>query len=488
MLLTIDKASKHSIYIQIYNQIKVLVEQGVIQSGEKLPSSRSLAKTLGVNRSSIIKAYDELLMHGYIESSPGSYTKVRNRLPIHKKKEIYFEENAYSALEYNDDLGLPYDLMMPYLEHAKQIEQGKINFLQLSPDTRLLDSAAIKSCMKKTLNTTFPGPFEFAHARGFPPLRDEIAKQMKLHGVYAQDQNILVTNGSLQSLQLLFQVFSQPGDFIVIERPSYSIIYMFVKIFKLKPIEVPINNEGIDLEQFSLIMANNKVKFIYTMSTYQNPTGYSMTGKVRERFIDICSTYDCLVIEDSIEEEMCYSGKAYLPVKTIDKREQVIYLGTYSKIMAPGLRIGWIIASKDCIKKLTVVKSIFEISSASISQIFLYNFINKGSFEIHMRKTIRVFKMRMKIAIGAIKKYFPLGKYEWTEPTGGYMIWIKLLTKKIDNIELHFSKFGVLVHNGQYFFLESQPNNYIRICIAQVDEIEIEDGIRRIGDAILKLN
>ncbi len=484
MLLTINKNNKISVFEQIINQIVELINNGTLDAGARLPSSRELAKTIGVNRTTVIRVYEELWAQGYVESTPGSYTTVRKRQPIIFMKEEDITDNILKHNIYRDYLDLQYDLMMHYLENGKMIENGKINFLQLSPDTRLLDKKKIKTCMKDALDETETNPFGFSHARGYQPLRQEIAKQMKLHNIYAEDKNILVTNSSLQSIQLIFQVFSKPGDYIAIENPTYSIVLHLIKIFRLNAIEIPVADDGMDLKVLEKELHEKPIRFIYTMPTYQNPTGISMTQGKREELLCLCEDKDCIIIEDSIEEEMNYGGKAYLPIKSIDKNGQVIYLGTFTKILAPGLRIGWIIGTPECVKKLTVLKSIFEISSGSINQLFLYNFFNKGAFELHRRKTMSVFKKRMKVAVNAVKKHIPAEKVEWTEPNGGYMIWIKLLTKPMKNIENHFSDHGVMIHNGQYFFTKEQPYNYIRICIAQTNEPEIEEGIRRIGNAI----
>lgn len=484
MLLTIDKSTSKTVFDQIFDQITELINSGALVVGTKLPSSRELAKTIGVNRTTIIKVYDELWVQGYIESTPGSYTTVRKRQPVISTMADGAKDDRPSLTIYHDHLNLPYDPMMHYLENGKSIEKGKINFLQLSPDTRLLDRKHVNASMRNALNATDINPFSFTDARGYIPLRQEILRHMKLHSIHSGDSDILITNGSLQSLQLIFQVFSKPGDYIVVENPTHSIMLLFIKIFQLNIIDIPITSEGIDLTILKKILREKPVRFVYTMPTYQNPTGISMPQHKREELLRLCSGKDCLIIEDSIEEEMKYSGKAYLPVKSIDTKEQVVYLGTFTKLMAPGLRIGWIIASPECIKKLTVVKSIFEISSSSINQLFLYNFLRQGAFDLHLRKTVRIFKKRMKVAVNAMKKYIPAEKVAWTEPNGGYMIWVKLLTKPMENIELHFSSYGVMVHNGKYFFAQQQPHNYIRICIAQVNEIEIEEGMRKIGEAI----
>jgi DNA-binding transcriptional MocR family regulator len=484
MLLSINKKSKKTVFNQILSQIKELIDCGTLDTGARLPSTRELSGMIDVNRTTVIRVYEELWAQGYIESTPGSYTTVRKRKPI-----IFMEledDNNKNLKQniYRDHLSLKYDLMMHYLENGERIEKGKINFLQLAPDTRLLDKRQIKACMRDVLNETKTNPFDFTHARGYQPLRQEIVKHMKLHNIHAEDKNILVTNGSLQALQLIFQVFSKPGDYIAIESPTYSIILHFIKIFQLKIIEIPITDEGMDLKVLKRVLKKTPVRFIYTLPTYQNPTGISMPQNKREDLLHICKSKDCIIIEDSIEEEMKYFGKAHLPIKSIDQKGQVIYLGAFAKVLAPGLRIGWIIGSPECIKKLTVLKSIFEISSSTMNQMLLYHFFKRGAFELHLRKTMRVFRKRMKVAINSIKKYVPAERIEWTEPNGGYMIWLKLLTKPKENIEIHFSDYGVMVHNGKYFFVKEQSYNYIRICISQSNESEIEEGIKKIGKAI----
>jgi DNA-binding transcriptional MocR family regulator len=488
MLLTVNKKSKISLFKQIISQITELINNGTLEVGAHLPSSRVLAKTIGVNRTTVIRIYEELGAQGYIESSPGSYTTVRKRQPIILKQEEEVNNNQLEQIIYRDSHDLNYDAMMYYLENGKSIEMGKINFLQLSPDLRLLDRQHIKASMRDVLKDSKTNPFDFTHARGYTPLRLEIVKQMKLHNIFAEDRNILVTNSSLQSLQLIFHVFSKPGDCIALEIPTNSILLHIVKIFQLIVIEVPITDEGMNLNVLEKMLNEKLVRFIYTMPTYQNPTGISMPQYKREKLLKLCEDKDCIIIEDSIEEELKYSGKAYLPIKSIDKKGQIIYLGTYSKVMAPGLRIGWIVGTSECIKKISVFKSIFEISSSTLNQMFLYNFLIRGAFDLHLRKTIRVFKRRMRVAVTSIKDYIPSEKIEWTDPNGGYMLWVKLLTKPLKNIENHFYDFGVVIHNGQYFFVKQQSNNFIRICIAQTNESEIEEGIKKIGEAIKALD
>ena len=318
MILTVDKNLKIPVFEQILRQITGMINNGTLKAGDRLLSTRELAELSGVSRSTVSRVYEELWAQGYIESTPGSYTTVRKRKITQSNGEEYSKYNNPEINFFRDTHGLPYDPMMYYLENGKNIEKGKINFLQLSPDTRLLNWNKVKACMRDALNETEIDPFDFAPARGFPPLRQEIARHMKLHNIPVDDKNILVTNSSLQSLQLIFQTFSRPGDCIVIEKPTYSIILLFIKIFQLQAVEIPITGEGMDLKILEKVLNEKSVKFIYTMPAYQNPTGISMPQDKKEALLNLCRNRDCIIIEDGFEEEIKYKGEAHKPLKSMD--------------------------------------------------------------------------------------------------------------------------------------------------------------------------
>lgn len=487
MLQKINHNIKRPVFLQIYDQVKDLIESNTLKNGDRLPSSRELGRILGVNRSTVTKAYNELLINGYTESSPGSYTIVRKRLSDKLVLDKLYNNTSDLDLLYKETIALPYDSIMCALENGERTETDKINFAQLYPDTSVLDDLYIKRCIRDTFYKAQVDLPNHLNIRGYQPLRSEIIDIMRSDYVSIEDQNILITNSSLQSLQLVFQVFSKQGDYIVVENTCDPIVLQMAKVFGLSIIKISVLSNGMDLDLLTKQLNEREIRFIYTMPTYQNPTGISMSQDKREEFLNICSEYNCLIIENGTEEEMSYTRRPFVPLKALDKRGQVIYLGTFSKIMAPALRIGWIASTSECIKKLTVLKSVFEVSTNSIIHIFLYHFIKSGAFELHLRKTRRLLKKKMNIAVNAIKQYLPKDKIEWIEPNGGCLIWIRLLTLKIENTEDYFSDFGIMVLDGDTFFHHSQENNYIRICIAQTNETEIADGFKKLGEAIRRL-
>ena len=485
MLLSIDKSKNETVFDQLVDQIQSLIESGDLQEGFLMPSTRQLAITLGVNRSTVIRAYEELWALGYLESTPGSYTKVRKRKDI--KKELLslcsngnFWDNHFTS-SYKPD----YEKLNKFSHLMKSDGEHLVNFQRLEPDSRLIDKRVINTCFREAMADSEHNIFGYSHPRGYEPLRHSIISHMRLHGVNSEDENILITNGSQNSLQLIFQAFLTKDDIIAAESPTYSMLIPLIKYYGCKILEIPVNEDGMDIGVFKKYLQQYNVKMVYTMPTFHNPTAVTMPQNRREELLSLCEKHKVIIVEDSIEEEMKYFGKVHLPVKSIDSKNIVIYLGSFSKILAPGFRLGWIIADGECIRQLTALKTIFDLSTNTFSQIMIHRFCKSGYYELHIRKFLRVFKKRMKVALKALKTYMPQGKVTWIEPLGGFLIWLKL-NIKAENIDIedHFQKFGVKVSDGKTFFYNPPKEHYVRISISKCNELEIVEGLKRMSKAI----
>ncbi len=485
MLLHIDKTSKESIFKQLVDQISKLIDCGDLQAGYQLPSSRELATSLGVNRSTVIRSYEELWALGYLESTPGSYTKVRKRLLNNRKSEEHDLKDVFSDEILNSYYKHDFKRIDEFFSKIGTDPDSIICFNRLEPDTRLIDNRLINKCYRDALANHKKKIFSYCHPRGYEPLRHSIESHMRLHGVNSNEENILITNGSQNSLQLLFQSFISKNDIVAAESPTYSMLIPLIKYFGCKILEIPVIEDGMDLSVLKDFLNKYPIKMIYTMPTFHNPTSVTMTQAKREELLYLCEKHKIIIVEDSIEEEMKYFGKVHLPIKSIDKHGLVIYLGSFSKILAPGLRLGWIVADKECIRRLTSLKTMFDLSSNTFSQIMLHQFCNNGYYELHIRKLLRVFKSRMKTALKTMRTFFPADKVSWSEPLGGFLIWIKLNIKKEDiNIEEHFKNYGVMITDGNRFFYTSPKQCYIRLSISRSNEAEITEGIKRMARAI----
>lgn len=488
MLLSIDKSKGETIFDQLVNQIKSLIESGDLQEGFQMPSTRQLGISLGVNRSTVIRAYEELWALGYIESTPGSYTKVRKRKGISREispishKESFWDELLTGA--YKPD----YEKLERFSQMVRDENEHLISFNRLEPDPRLIDLRLINTCFREAMTDSEQSVFGYCNPRGYEPLRHSIVSHMRLHGVNSEDENILITNGSQNSLQLIFQAFISKDDIVAVESPTYSMLIPLIKYYGCKILEIPVTESGMDIEVFKKHLQKYPIKMIYTMPTFHNPTSVTLSQDKRDELLSLCEKHKVIIIEDSIEEEMKYFGKVHLPIKSIDSHGVVIYLGSFSKILAPGFRIGWIIADKECVNRLTALKTMFDLSTNTFSQIMLYHFCKSGYYELHIRKYLRVFRKRMKVALKALKTYMPADKVVWQEPLGGFLIWLKLNVKadKVD-LEEHFQKFGVKIIDGSSFFYNPPKEHYLRLSISKCNEEEIEEGMRRIAKAVEEL-
>jgi len=195
------------------------------------------------------------------------------------------------------------------------------------------------------------------------------------------------------------------------------------------------------------------------------------------------------VVEDGFEEEMKYYGKVTLPIKSMDRNQIVIYLGTFSKVLFPGIRVGWIAAERECIQRLTALKRFSDLTSSPVLQATVHEFCRLGYYDLHLKRMHRVFRKRMHVALQAMREHLPRDKTEWLEPCGGYLIWVRLkeLDKSEAEIEEIFYRNGVVVSPGRLYFQPEAARPFFRISISMLDEDEILEGMERLGNAIRQI-
>jgi DNA-binding transcriptional MocR family regulator len=225
---------------------------------------------------------------------------------------------------------------------------------------------------------------------------------------------------------------------------------------------------------------------LYTMPNFHNPTGITTSQAHREALLALCERHSLPLVEDGFEEEMKYFGKVALPIKSMDSGKVVIYLGTFSKILFPGLRIGFIMADAACIERLTAVKRFTDLSASNLAQIVLNDFCRRGCYERHIRRMHRAFRKRMKVALAAARDFLPAARVQWTEPSGGYLIWVTVAGRPADEQRLDevCRRHGVVVSPGRYYYAGSAPQLQFRISISMLDEEQIREGFSRLGQAL----
>lgn len=488
ILLKVDATSRVPIYQQIREQIVTMVDGGMLLPGDRLPPTRVLARALGVHRSTVLRAYGELWALGYLESRPGSYSTVRRRArPIAaggtardgaRSAVIRWERAATAASRRaHRDAGR--------LAVERGAPGGAIDFARLAIDPLLLPQDDVRYCLRTALLRHGRDLLDYGDARGYLPLRETIARRMRSHGVAVAVEEVLITNGAQQGLDLTLRLLARPGDAVAIESPTYAMALALMRLHEVRLQAVPMRSDGVDLDALATTLARRRVVFFYTMPNFHNPTGITTDQSHRERLLALCEARRVPIIEDGFEEEMKYFGEAVLPIKSMDTRGVVIYLGTFSKVVFPGLRVGWIAAPSGAIESLSAVQRITNLAGNSVVQAAVARFCSSGRYEAHLRRVHKVYRRRMQAMLAGLRENMPPG-VEWTEPVGGYTLWLRVRNSAVDERTLtaRIAQAGVSVTPGSLSFANPPREPHFRLSISCAGEQEIAEGCRRLGRAL----
>ena len=486
LLLHLQRNSGIPLPSQIINEFTRLIELGVLPAGSRLPSSRNLADTLGVNRTTVYRAYEELSALGYIDSRPGSYTTVRIR-PV-----TTLNAGAGSAgrIDWRSVSTTSADVL--HAEYETQLADaprpdtdGFISFVPLQPDTRLSPVGAFRACMNRVLLDEGPSVLSYGEPAGYGPLRDFIAQRLQRHGIATERGEIILTHGAQHALQLILALLVESGDGVVVESPTYSNFLPLLRASRACVTPVSMQPEGMDLRRLKAVVKRKRPACVYTIPNFHNPTGITSTQSHREELLTFCEREAIPIVEDGFEEEMKYNGKVPLPIKSMDRTRIVLYVGTFSKVLFPGLRLGWIAADRGAIRRLTAMVKFGELAGNTLTQAAMNRFCREGHFELHLQRVAREYRKRMATALHALERWMP-STVSWTRPEGGYTLWLDTgsVFPGRDALSHALSRQRVDAMPGRHFFTSEDSWRFLRLSIATLDDDEIEEGVRRLGAAL----
>lgn len=495
ILLHIDHRSKTPVFKQITGRVIELIDSEVLTPGEKLPASRTLADQLGVNRSTVYKAYQELWALGYIESTPGSYSTVRSRAKL-----VTDEDSCEPPLidwhrqcrTVQADMGDVYrketDLAAKLYARAQTCgaTPAVIDFTPLVPDERYFPVDEYRKCVAEVYTQRGRNLLGYGDPQGYEPLREYIAERLQLHGVHSSTREIMITTGAQSALSLIFTAYTSPGEKVVVESPTYSRAIGLAKLHGVELLPIEMQDDGMDLEQLKQVVAAESPSLIYTIPNFHNPTGITSSQSHREALLRIAESYKVPIVEDGFEEEMKYFGKAVLPIKSMDRRGIVLYVGTFSKVLFPGVRIGWIAGDETALEQLTALQKFSQLSGSSIDQAALNLYCRRGHYENHIKRMHRIYRTRMLVALQSLDEFLTGTAVAWTRPAGGYTLWLHMSGGSFEEEEIlhNIAAQGVLVSPGRFHYSNGSQGIAFRISIGAVEEAQIKEGIRRVAGAL----
>ena len=372
-------------------------------------------------------------------------------------------------------------------EILKLIEKPDIiSFAGGLPASELFPVEEMKKISVKVLDESGEEALQYSASQGYLPLRTHIASRMNSKSKTNVDaQDILITSGSQQALDYAGNIFLDEGDIVLCESPSYLGALNAFKNYQPKIIEVPTDEDGMIPEELEKILnENDRVKFIYVIPDFQNPTGVTWSLDRRTKIIEVINKYEIPVIEDNPYGELRYEGEPLPALKSLDTKGLVIYLGTFSKIFCPGYRLGWTCASKEILKKFIICKENSDLQTSTISQREVSKYMDDYDIDEHVEKIKSTYKKRRDLMLKCMKEEFP-DCVSFTYPKGGLFTWVKL-PEELNAQEL----MEICVENkvayvpGGFFFPQGNKENYFRLNYSSCKEDKIVEGIKRLGKVL----
>ena len=472
--LAVDRESVVPIYRQLYERLREQILTGALPEGARLPPERALADLLHLNRSTVVRGYRELAADGLIEQRVGSGSRVA---PL-------------KAAQPERSTGVPWWVTLPpwrvgqypaVLGELAAAEHGEqIAFVQGVPPAEpspLADLSASFNRVGGDVNYVL----SYGDSEGYAPLREAIANRMRARGCDDVDaRDILVLTGSTQGITLVAQSLAEPGDEIVVEAPTYPGALQIFQIHGLRAIQVPVDEAGARIDHIEAILRTRRPRFIYTMPSLHNPTGVTMSAERRERLVALARRWGVPIVEDDPYGELATSSA---PPLVAHNAEYVIYLSSFSKTIAPSLRLGWLAAPRTIFERLLLRKQSYDMATSMYIQAGVCDFI-ATAYDPHVRALRFELGARRAIADAAIAKWWP-PSLRVDPKADGYYVWATAPRELHARALLaNAERRGASFLFGEAFFAQSGGDNQFRLALTPVPRDQIEEGIRRIGAAV----
>ncbi|MBS4023359.1 MAG: PLP-dependent aminotransferase family protein [Dethiobacter sp.] len=372
-------------------------------------------------------------------------------------------------------------------EFFKLTEQPEImSFAGGFPSAEFFPMEKVSEVMDELITQEGRSALQYGPTEGNVELRKYLAAKMTREGVPAGVDNILITNGSQQGMDLLSKVFVNPGDVVIVEEPGYVGGLGAVHNYQAERLPVPLDAEGLQTDLLAarlrkLKMEGRTPKFAYIVPNFQNPTGICMSFERRKKILELAREYNFLLIEDNPYGEIRFEGEPVQSIKSMDTEGRVIYLGSFSKTFIPGIRVGWLVADESLIQKIACAKQATDLCSNSLGQRMACRFADSGYIDHHVSTLSERYKAKRDLMLSCMDKYFPAG-VTWTVPEGGFFIWVTLpegmnaralLLKSIER--------KVAYVDGAGFFVNGNGKNTARFAFSEACPDKISRGITILG-------
>ncbi|MEM6867124.1 MAG: PLP-dependent aminotransferase family protein [Cyanobacteria bacterium P01_F01_bin.3] len=491
MKIPLDRQAKQPIYLQIRDRIHHLIQSGHLPPDSQLPSIRALAKTVKVNKLTVIEAYSVLEADGLVRAKQGAgyFTNapesvadaigIKTTSGVPTKRKI-----TRQSFNPEQKVILPSGgtNSFPEVYYAAVRSYGQpdvVDFSRGFPQPLGIEDLQriARRAMKESHVFFKPGD-----PQGDIELRGQICQILIQQGLELSPENLIVTSGSMQALALIADHFLSPGDRVIIEAPTYHGFISVLQQRGAQVIGIPMTSEGMNLALLEQYLQSHNPKLIYTISTLHNPTGITTSVAHRKKLVALAAQYDCLVVEDNAYEPLSFDTTPP-PVKAFDTSDHIIYVGTFSKTLMPGLRVGYMAVTGEHNNALTRRKLLHDFHLSNASQAIVKEYLASGHYRRRLKRIRALHRERRDYMLNLLAFHFPT-EVTWTLPEGGTFLWIQLPDSiSVTDVSQKAAEYQVLLGSGTAFFPKDQGYPALRLNFSLPPE-ETKRGIRVLGQIL----
>jgi 2-aminoadipate transaminase len=475
--ISLDRDGEEPIYRQLIRHVRMQIESGNLPAGSRLPASRDLARQLNISRISVVNAYAELRAQGFLSAHAGRGTFVAGDNPGNGSNGNGNENPALDETPSTPDRS-----MREMMRLAQQ--PGVISFSHGALSADFFPVHQLRDAMDNVLERDGARALGYEPTEGYGPLRSAIRDYVSALGVQCSADQVLVTGGAQQGIDLVVQALLSEGDIVVTENPTYLGMIDIVRARRVQVHGIGMDQDGMRLDDLEHFIIDNNPRLIYVMPSFHNPTGNVMPLHRRRQLLNIANEYKVPVLEDGVYHEFRFEGESVPPLKALDDTGVVIHVSAFTKMMLPGLRIGYLISDARHYERLVRVKQAADIATPGLNQRAIHLMLQRGLLSQQLERNNRELRRRRDIALAAAERHLPPGSC-WKVPEGGPFLWVRLPKNGPSAAELYIAaiQHGVAYAMGNVFYTDGCGSYRIRLNYGMQPPEQIDEGFRRLGRA-----
>lgn len=483
MEIRLDGSDKKPLYLQLRDGLRARLLSGIIAPGSRLPSSREMARQLHVSRNTVDEAYRMLEKDGLVRvvRSQGVFAACREaqealgqETPFDWEKCISREARDYAS----------------FREHEGHVDLGSrkvISFSSLAPDYHAFENDAFRRALNTVMINEGSVLLAYGYTRGYEPFRQYVREYLTGKGLRMEGQEILIVNGFRQGAGLVVETLVGAGDSVAVEAPTYNGFLGILRARGAQAVPIACDEEGMCAEALEAAILEKKIRLVYLIPTYHNPTGRNMSLKRRQEILALCKRYDVPILEDGFNEELRFRGECHPAIKALEGSGNVVYAGSFSKVLFPGIRIGWVVADQALTRYLVHEKYNQDIHTPPLMQAALREYCVEGNLDRHINRTRGLYRERLDALYNALDEHFT-GRATWRKVEGGFSAWVEFP----ENMDLRAAmedakNYGVLYAPGDAFYPDGRGRNCIRLGFSRLEPEKIEEGVKLLSEFIKTL-